>query len=266
MEVIFYTNGGKQVSEEKYFQSIGVVDFEDLHKNIQEKRTEKHHIDKLYLIQLFDYNLPSFVSGVTNVFVEDIEQFANYYQSIETDKARVERFLRSKSGEIVTDYYSDDSSLNIVQQVDVQELGCMMIWRQNQSICVENGFGWKSDYWFKMLAMEIRWIKCKDEYYKLVKPVGRDCCYKTDFSAAYSKPWRKVAIMGNPFWIYKEKSGIPCSSDSLDDYQGISLESYVWQVADVFEIDEEVKADMKTGWLSEEQMFRVFADIPGDAG
>ena len=264
MDVIFFSSDSKQVSEEEYFQSIGLEDYEGLRQDIQEKMNDEHHVEKLYLIQLFDYNLPGFVSGVTKVFVEDIEQFSTRYQGIETDKARVERFLRSKSGEIVTDYYSDDPSLNIVQQVDVQELGYRMIWRRDQIISVENGFGCESDYWFKVLAMEIRWIKDKDTYYKLVKPSGRDCCIQ-DFSDV-TRRWGRVTVMGNPFWIHKEKSKLPYASDSLDDYQGISLEAYVWQVADTFETEEEVKADMKMGWLSKEQISRAFADIPGDAG
>lgn len=91
--------------------------YEDAYAKIQASKNANHDIDELYLIQLFDYNCPSCTSGVTKVFAEDIEEFSKIYQSIEKDNARVERFLRSKSGEVVTDYYSDDSELNIVQKV-----------------------------------------------------------------------------------------------------------------------------------------------------
>ena len=98
MYELMYIYDGNVVSKEEYLQKIGFAGYEEIFDKIQKTGEENHKIDYLYLIQLFDYNCPSCTSGVTNVFVEDIEEFAKTYQSIEKDKSRVERFLRSKAG------------------------------------------------------------------------------------------------------------------------------------------------------------------------
>lgn len=208
-------------------------------------------LEELYLIQLFDYNCSSCTSGVTKVFVEDIEEFAKRYQSLEKDVSRVERFLKSKAGEIVTDYYSDDPSLNIVQKVRVDDLGHTQSWKRDTEISVENGYGWLSEYIFGFLTLEICWIRLQGKYYKLVKPYGRDCYNKSDYD--YQNRKRGIQVYGNPFWIT----------------DGTSLESYVWQVADIFDSEEAMNEDKSHSpeqVLSEEQINRVFADLPGEAG
>ena len=219
------------------------------------------------MIQLFDNNCPSCVSGVTKVFVEDIEEFSRKYQSIEKDAARIERFMKSKSGEIVTDYYSDDPTLNIVQKVKVDDLGYMMTRKRNTIISVENGYGCPTDYYWGLLVLEIRWLKIGDKYYKLVKPSGKDCSRKLDYDGGTF--WRLIEIYGNPFWLTKGMEGKPYTADTADVYKGTCVESYVWQVADIFDTKEALEKDRRLSserTLSEEQTSRVFADIPGDAG
>lgn len=221
----------------------------------------------LYFIQLFDYNCPNCVSGVTKVFVEDIEEFTRNYQEIEKDSGRVERFLKSKSGEIITDYYSDDPDLNIVQRVSVEDLGYVKYTKREETISVENGYGWPSDYYFGLLVLEVRWIRYKDKFYKLVKPHGFDCAHISPFSL--KNPWSCIEVYGNPFWICKGMDEKIYSSDSVESFKGTSLESYVWQVADIFDTEESMNEDkrlMSEQVLTEEQINRVFADIPGDAG
>ena len=183
------------------------------------------------------------------------------------DEDRVERFLRSKSGEVITDYYSNDPSLNIVQRVDADDLGYVLSWKRDITISVENGFGCPSDYFFGLLVYEIRWIRFQSKFYKLVKPHGKDCTVKNPFDER--NPWRRIMVYGNPFWITQEKEKMPNSSDNVEAYKGTSIESYVWQVAAVFDTEEAMNEDRKlfSEWtLSEEQIARVVADIPGDAG
>lgn len=252
MYELMYIYDGNVVSKEEYLQKIGFAGYEEIFDKIQKTEEENHKIDYLYLIQLFDYNCPSCTSGVTNVFVEDIEEFAKTYQSIEKDKSRVERFLRSKAGEIVTDYYSEDPTLNIVQKVKVEDFGYILYCKRDVTLSIANGYGWPADYFFGMLVLGIHWIKFQGRYYKLAKPYGRDCYEICDYDVA--NPKRSVFICGNPFWL----------SD------GTNLESYVWQVADIFDTEEEMMEDRKLmskgTTLSEIQMNRVFADIPGEAG
>lgn len=235
--------------------------------DIASEMSKNHDIEELYMIQLFDYNCPSCVSGVTKVFVEDIDEFSRIYQSLEEDKKRIERFLRSKAGEIVTDYYSDSPSLNIVQKVKVEDLGYSIKCKQDAIISIANGYGWSADYYWGVLILEIRWIKYKNTYYKLVKPRGMDCARKHDRDG--KDLWIKIAVYGNPFWICHEKGNIPYSANNVCAFKGTSIESYVWHIAQAYDSIEEIIEDRKVLWekvLSEEQISSVFADIPGDAG
>ena len=70
----------------------------------------------MYKITLYDCNLPSCVSGVFSIYCDDIEKFEKDWIQLESDKERIERFRKSKQGEMVTDYYSDSPELNIVQR------------------------------------------------------------------------------------------------------------------------------------------------------
>ena len=72
----------------------------------------------LYKIELYDVSHwhPAFVSGTINIFCEDIEDFQMRWFKLEPGEERKEMFLRSKDGEIVIDYYTDDPEHNIVQQ------------------------------------------------------------------------------------------------------------------------------------------------------
>ena len=70
----------------------------------------------MYKITLFDYNCASCTSGTASFYVDDIDIFEEKWSKLETSPERIERFRRSKNGEVVTDYYSDDEELNIVQE------------------------------------------------------------------------------------------------------------------------------------------------------
>ena len=67
----------------------------------------------MYKITLFDYNCASCTSGTASFYVDDIDIFEEKWSKLETSPERIERFRRSKNGEVVTDYYSDDEELNI---------------------------------------------------------------------------------------------------------------------------------------------------------
>lgn len=72
----------------------------------------------MYKITLFDNNGIGFVSGTFTCFTEDIEDFKNRWFLLEKDEKTKDRFLLSLNGEIVTDYYSDEAELNIVQNLN----------------------------------------------------------------------------------------------------------------------------------------------------
>ncbi len=219
----------------------------------------------MYLIQLFDENCASCTSGVTRVFVDDIEDFAKKYLSVETDnKERVDRFLRSKAGEIVTDYYSDSPKLNIVSEVNTRDISTKRCYSTDKTIVLINSYFCESIYYFKELIFEIRYVEYEDKFYKLIRSTAFSCCHRNPFDD--EKPWQKIYINGNKFWLYKEENETPYSSKSTDDFRGVSLETFVWHMADVFDKEEDLKADMETTWPTDRQIERALKDLPGDAG
>ncbi len=224
----------------------------------------KQDRDQLYLIQLFDYNCGSCSSGVTEVFTDDIEDFSGHYLELEKDSVRKDRFLRSRSGEIVTDYYSDSPELNIVQLVDVTDCGCAVKCRTDQTFAIANGYGVPTNYFFEAVCFEIRWIYFRNMFYKLVRPCGFGCCKESMFIREESL--RKIDIYGNPFWLYQHDKEVPFASADREAYSNTVLTSYVWQVADRFATEDELRKDMDRGWLLKRQISKTFADLPGDAG
>jgi hypothetical protein len=193
---------------------------------------------------------------VVEVYVEDIEAFTEQYTKLEKDEERVDRFLRSKAGEMVTDYYSEDPSLNIVQIVDAEELARDCETQYDKMISILNGFGWPSDYYFRKIQFEIRWMRLNGDLYKLVKTKGEGCYAKVDFMG---EPCRRIRIYGNPFWIYWEDG-------EREAFLDAHLESYVWHVAEQFETEEEFIEDQKRNGLTQVQIQRILEDLPGDAG
>lgn len=218
----------------------------------------------IYLIHLFDYNCPSCTSGVTNVFVDDIDEFAEKYTQTEDDKDRVEKLMCSKSGEIITDYYSDDPKLNIVQKVTIEDYGIKTVQQSECSVDLENGYGWDSKYYFSELVFKIRYIKWNNKFYKLMRPHAKGCCRQSLSDAA--NMWHKVYVVGNKFWIYQEEKDIPYQSMPKEAYNDVTLESFVWQLADSFETEQEMMADRSLAWPTTDQIIRAMADLPGDAG
>jgi hypothetical protein len=266
IEEDLYTHKDDIIPEKRYLHRQTKEEWEreyrSVRKSIKELGVENRDI-QLYHIQLMDYNCAGCSSGVTNVFVEDIDQFAQQYLRLEDDEERVERFLRSKAGEMVTDYYSDSPELNIVQKVAVTELGHDIRWRRDQTIGVPNGFGWPSDYFFEVLRFDIRWIRYKNQILKLVKPSGEGLCEISSFEKGQ---YCKINVYGNPFWRYFCEPDTPHTSKSVESYRLTLLEAYVWQVVERFETEEELARDQKRVWLSKRQIARAFADVPGDAG
>lgn len=78
----------------------------------------------MFKITLYDFNCNPICDGVVSFFTERLEDFEEgWMNSEEVEEDRKERYLRSKAGENVTDYYSDSPEFNIVQEdTEVQVL------------------------------------------------------------------------------------------------------------------------------------------------
>lgn len=220
----------------------------------------------MYKIQLFDFNLfPSFVSGVVEVYTDDIDEFEEHYlkQSRATD-AQKERFLQSKTGEIVTDYYSDAPELNIVQPVEVEILQEKQESYEDIEVLVHAGSLLEHYYCFKKLVFDIRWVQTENKIKKIVRTHGFDC-YERE-----SPSGKNIAIVvhGNPFWLVRGGVTVagwvpPKEYECQDCCYGDEIESYVWHPVSQFATKEEYLEDLKRKAMTASQMEGALKDLPG---
>ena len=78
----------------------------------------------MFKITLNDMNCNPICDGTVFWFVENLEDFERKWLPLmaKEDIGVINRYYRSKFGEIFTDYYSDDPDLNIVQQAESETL------------------------------------------------------------------------------------------------------------------------------------------------
>ena len=69
----------------------------------------------MYKITLYDYCCNPICDGMVSYFVDNLEDFEKNWKALVKDQEHIKRYEKSKKGEIVTDYYSDDEELNKVQ-------------------------------------------------------------------------------------------------------------------------------------------------------
>ena len=151
----------------------------------------------LYKIELFDASHwhPAFVSGTINIFCEDIEDFQTRWFKLEPEKEMKEMFLRSKDGEIVIDYYTDDSEHNIVQQDLATIYAERTVILHNVSFdvtefyCVNRFYARRLELWF-------RWIAFKGKYWRIAAFTADGPCVKSFFTDDYYE----LDCDGNPFF------------------------------------------------------------------
>lgn len=138
---------------------------------------------ELYKVTLYDLWCHPIADGTEPFFTEDIEDFQKRWIKCGAGAGRVERFLRSKAGELVTDWYSDDHDLNIVQKdlctiYDEKDfmLGNVYFW-------ISNAIGFRDWLHADRIEFCFKWIRFKQEYLRMarVKVQGlTECFYDRD--------------------------------------------------------------------------------------
>ena len=125
---------------------------------------------ELYKVTLYDLTCHPIVDGTICFFTEDIEDFQKRWIKCGASEGRVERFLRSKAGELVTDYYfSDDSDLNIVQHdtciiYDEKEFTLGNIYFK-----IRNAIDYPSWLHADKVELKFKWIRFKETFYRVAK-------------------------------------------------------------------------------------------------
>ena len=183
----------------------------------------------MYKLTFWNENLPNCCSGVFSCYTDDIEQFEREWVKLTRDKEQIERFRRSKEGELVTDFFrtKNDSELNIVQKDDGAKIFVEMETTiTNRVVTVHNAYDYPSEYRIRKMKVYCRYVKYDGTYLRLmsfiidgIARVGKE-----------KKKYKKVGLYGNPILKYHGDRNMPdfYCSDTFEDYTEECIESIAW--------------------------------------
>lgn len=230
----------------------------------------------MFKITLYDYNCSPICDGTTFWFVEDLEQFEKNWLPLQCnyDVKTIERYYKSKFGEMVTDYYSDDESLNIVKSIDCEVLQEKTFEYKDKEVIIENIYGFKTKILFDKLKIVLRVQGWGDKYYLVGQYFGYGCRrVSRNYNRWYDKEviYSQMHFFGNPVANYKSRD-INWEDFGRDDaykdfytndkdfYKNESVETFVWlpvkEVDKYYNITEPTMDDLSF----------LLVDIVGEAG
>lgn len=219
---------------------------------------------QMYRITLYDECCFPICDGTASFFVESLELFEEHRlaRMQERHPEQAERYLRSKAGEIVTDYYSDDPELNIVQRDDRAEILEEQTFEEKAlDITLYNIYDWGSRYYFDRLSYTLRRIRFKGKDYTVASYEIEGGCTEVTF---LGKGWDKLRLYGNKIadMIYDpdrrertwDKNEKPFERE---EFSRDRLTCFMWVMM----------PDMAAlRRLDEEELGLMLRDIPGEGG
>ena len=254
----------------------GIVEDLEEYISLQDQAFAQKEKKEMYKITLYDNNCSPICDGTTFWFVENLEEFEKKWLPLQAkeDVAIVERYYRSKFGEIVTDYYSDSEELNIVQKIDCEILEEKKRTYKDKEVELVNTYDCTTTVLFDKLKILLRVIRCNDEYYLVGQYFGYGCrridpmlnrWYNTDGK------YTQMGFYGNPVAEYlqrdinwddfdKEDAYKDFCTNDKDFYKHEKVETFVWLPI------RKVDRDYKIGRLSKEDLAILLKDIVGEAG
>lgn len=227
----------------------------------------------IYKITLFDANCPSCTSGTASFFTEDIDEFEHNYfsdENVEWGKleAQKERYFRSKAGENVTDYYSDDPELNIFQYAEYGTIEKRKTFHYKDKIFeLHNGYLIPCPIYAAEATVELAQIDFKkhpdeeDEKYLVARYSLSGVCSESFYSDKFSD----CTPYGNAIIKTCYPEDLPYNGEK-EDFADCKLSTFAW----VELYQRCFKGDHVNGYEieepTEEQLAWIMRDIPGDAG
>ena len=220
----------------------------------------------MYKITLFDDNTPPFVSFTFSCYCDDIDAFEEEWLKHEYDEDRIDRFRRSKAGEIVTDFYSDSLELNIVQKDDAatiyHERDILLI---DKTLTIHNGYHCPQEYDLHKVFLHLRYVKVQGELLLLAKYRIEGICMRNPFREGL---YTTAACYGNPVLKFDLDDERKDSADTKV-FEGDTIESFVYLIVRRFDSINELEADYRrraADGMTDEELDELFCDIPGEAG
>lgn len=226
----------------------------------------------MYKITLYDENCSPVCDGVACFFTENLDDFEQNWRP-HADEDQWKRYLRSKVGEIVTNYYGDDPELNIVQE----DKNAVILFEKevvfrDKLFKLLNAYGCEDEIYAEETHIIFCGIKFKGVCYLIGKYQMKGVCRKAFFSAndkefqaitVWGNPVVKCSLQEKPVW-YQTNSGRSFYVYSKEDFKDDSLETYCWVTIGKF--SEEKLTSGTLDLMSEEMLICLFRDIPGEAG
>ena len=186
----------------------------------------------------------------------------------------MERYYKSKFGEIVTDYYSTDESLNIVQSVECEILQEKVFEYTDREVTLWNIYEWESKILFDKLKIVLRVQRCNEKYYLVGQYFGYGC-RRVEFNINMwydtKVKYSQMGFYGNPVAEYRKRDINWDDFDKSDAYKDFytndknfykheKVETFVWLPI------KEVSAQYKISELNTDDLDLLLMDIVGESG
>ena len=215
----------------------------------------------MYKVTLFDNATPGFCSRVVSYYVDDIEEFQRRWFSLEKSEDKKERFLRSLQGEMVSDFYTNEPELNIVQKdANSKVYEEQTINKEDCYVIAVNGYGCKTKFHVEDMKINIRWIQFQDKYLKIAM-------FSTKGMTAlrFENEYYQVLCYGNRVLEKNFVSTVYCS-DSPKEFAEDTVSSIASAVINTFTTEEDLVKDIAYATITDKEMERLLKDIVGEAG
>lgn len=261
----------------------------------------------MYQIQLYNRNCSPICDGTIRFFTDDIESFEKNWIPLMEGKndEKVKRYMKSKAGEIVTDYWSNNPELNIVQEKNVDLIAERSYTETDVTKTIFNIYGFPSIYHMDRITYHIRYIRniSDDELLKLCCYEIKGICYDDEESYWVGEDTSKYEKMGfeacrhlinekylpsyhlfengkrvavyHPRYQYVSVYGNPfiilsnnepLYSDNLEDYKDTEASLYIWHIVKRFEDENKLTNNLKHYRLGKQETQILLMDFPGEAG
>jgi hypothetical protein len=189
------------------------------------------------------------------------------------DEEQLKRYERSKAGEIVTDYYSADPELNIVQEdKNAEILFEKEVVFHDKLFTLLNTYHWEDEIYAAETQVVFRGIKFKEQCFLIGKYKMCGVCRKA-FFATNDSEYKTVTVWGNPVinckvqekphW-YQTEEGRAFYVYHKEDFMEDRMETYCWVTVGKYSEEELLNGSIDLE--SEETMVYLMCDIPGEAG
>lgn len=227
----------------------------------------------MYKITLYDNNCNPICDGVTQFFTEDIEEFERRWGLLVT-KEQLERFQRSKDGELVSDYYNNRPEDNIVQ---VDERATVLFEDKmqfsNRTFVLYNTYGFDMRMYAKEAYIKYRGLQFKGEYFLVGSYQLKGVC-REGYIDENIEHYETIRQWGNPICdvsvAHKETWLVEGNKKTLlvypkEAYETDEIETFCWICVKHTMTEEELQK-LRGELVTEEMFAELMRDIPGEAG